>query len=77
MALWLWLIKMDNSHISEHALELLNRAAPSVRGIITAQSVLTKGEILEEGGKNLLSSLIISKTSRDSAISAIHKFDKI
>ena len=39
---------LDNSHISEPALELHSRTAPSVGGT-TAQLVLTQGEILEEG----------------------------
>ena len=39
---------LDNSHISEPALELHSRAAPSVGGI-TAQSVQPQGEIPEEG----------------------------
>ena len=34
-------------HISEPALELHSRAAPSVRGNITAQSVQLQGEIPE------------------------------
>ena len=37
------------SHISEPALELYRRVATSVRGNITALSVLTQGEIPEEG----------------------------
>ena len=41
-------IKSGYSHISEPALELHSRAAPSVGGNITAQSVLTQGEISEE-----------------------------
>ena len=40
---------LDNSHISEPALKLHSRAAPSVGGNITAQSILTQGEIPEEG----------------------------
>ena len=39
---------LDNSHISEPALELHSRAALSVGGI-TAQSVQPQGEIQEEG----------------------------
>ena len=39
---------LDNSHISEPALELHSRSAPSVRGI-TTQSVQPQGEIPEEG----------------------------
>ena len=42
---------MDNSHLSEPALELHSRAAPSVGGIIPAQLVLTQGEISEKGTK--------------------------
>ena len=42
-------INSGYSHISEPALELQSRAAPSVRGNITAQSVQPQGEILEEG----------------------------
>ena len=44
---------LDNSHISKPSLELHSRAAPSVRGIITAQSVLTQGKIPEEGRKKM------------------------
>ena len=51
---------MDNIYISEPALELHSRDAPSVGGIITAQSVLTQGEIPEEGRKSLSSKLIQS-----------------
>ena len=39
---------LDNSHISEPALELHSRATPSVE-CITAQSVQLQGEIPEEG----------------------------
>ena len=45
---WCTLEFLDNSPISEPALELHSRAAPSVEGII-AQSVLPQGEIPEEG----------------------------
>ena len=38
--------------ISEPAKELHRRAAPSVRGNITTQSVQLQGEIPEEGRKN-------------------------
>ena len=41
--------KSGYSHISELALKLHSRAAPSVRGNITAQSVLTQVEIPEKG----------------------------
>ena len=37
--------------VSDPTLELHSRAAPSVRGIITNQSVLTQGEITEEDRK--------------------------
>ena len=42
-------INSGYSHISEPALELHSRAAPSVRGNITAQSVQPQGEIQEDG----------------------------
>ena len=42
-------INSGYSHISEPTQELHSRAAPSVRGIITAQSVQLQGEIPEEG----------------------------
>ena len=45
---------MDNSHISEPALELHGMAALSVRGNITTQLVLTQGEIPEEGSRKKL-----------------------
>ena len=45
---------LDNSHISESALELYSRASPSVGGIITAQLFVTQGEIPEEGRKNII-----------------------
>ena len=45
---------LDDSHTSEPALMLHSRAAPSVRGNITAQSVLTQGEIPEKGRKKLM-----------------------
>ena len=41
------------SHISVPAQELHRRAAPSVEGSITAQSVRPQGEILEEGRKKV------------------------
>ena len=44
---------LDNSHTSEPALMLQSRAAPSVGGNITAQWVLTRGEILEKGKKKM------------------------
>ena len=44
-------INSGYSHISEPALELNNRAAQSVRGNITDQSVQPQGEIPEEGIK--------------------------
>ena len=46
---WAMLIKSGYSHILDPALELHRRATSSVRGNITTQSVLTQGEILEEG----------------------------
>ena len=39
---------LDNSYLSEPALELYSRAVPRVRGI-TPQSVQPQGEIQEEG----------------------------
>ena len=41
--------KYGCSHMSYPALELHSRAMPSVRGNITAQLILTQGEIPEEG----------------------------
>ena len=41
--------KSGCSHMSYPALELQSRAVPSFRGNITAQSILTQGEIPEEG----------------------------
>ena len=49
---------LDNSHISETALELHSRAAPSVGGI-TAQSILTQGE--NPGGRQNRKKVQIAK----------------
>ena len=50
-------INSGYSHISEPALELHRRATPSVGGNITAQLVLTQGEIPEEGRKKTFKSI--------------------
>ena len=53
-------INSGYSHISEPALELHSRAAPSVGGNIIAQSVQSRGEILEEGRKKQKKTLVVS-----------------